>query len=104
MVHSTLAGSFAKFNFCNYFHFISSDDRGGCAQGCTNNIGGYSCFCGDGYSLNVDGKTCDNVDECASDNTHLCQSMDLCSDTVGSYDCSCPDGFRLKVRRPGLVQ
>ena len=34
-------------------------DRGGCTQGCQNNIGAFTCFCGNGYTLNVDGKTCD---------------------------------------------
>ena len=33
-------------------------DRGGCAQGCQNSIGGFQCFCGDGFTLNADNKTC----------------------------------------------
>ena len=37
----------------------TEDDRGGCAQGCSNNKGGYTCFCGNGYTLNADNKTCD---------------------------------------------
>ena len=34
------------------------DDRGGCEQGCTNTIGSFSCFCGNGFTLALDGKTC----------------------------------------------
>lgn len=76
----------------------STASRGGCTQGCTNSIGSYSCYCGNGYSLNADLLACDNVNECAADNTHSCYSTALCTDTVGGYDCACPEGFRLKVK------
>ena len=34
-------------------------DQGGCQQGCTNEDGGFACFCGSGFILDSDGKTCD---------------------------------------------
>ena len=32
--------------------------HGGCEQGCVNKQGGHECFCGTGFILNADGKTC----------------------------------------------
>lgn len=36
-------------------------NRGGCEQGCINKQGGYECFCGNGFLLNDDGKTCSGM-------------------------------------------
>ena len=33
--------------------------NGGCMQICSNNLGSFACTCGTGYTLNVDGLTCD---------------------------------------------
>ena len=30
----------------------------GCSQGCSNLIGGFQCFCWNGYAIHVDNKTC----------------------------------------------
>ena len=72
-------------------------DRGGCTQGCRNSVGSYSCYCGEGYILNSDLKTCDNINECTSNLTNYCYSNDFCTDTDGFYICGCPDDFVLKV-------
>ena len=75
--------------------FTSSPNRGGCSQGCQNTIGSYSCYCGTGYTLNSDEKSCDNINECLT--THNCYSKEFCTDTDGFYTCSCPEHFILKV-------
>ena len=36
-----------------------NEDSDGCAQTCTNTIGGYICSCGSGYSLASDAHGCD---------------------------------------------
>lgn len=46
-------------------------ERGGCTQGCQNNIGAFTCFCGNGYTLNNDGKTCDGKPFFALDLSHV---------------------------------
>ena len=79
------------------FFFYSEEDRGNCTQGCNNKIGSYECFCGNGYTLSDDSRSCDNINECNSSVTNECFSNDYCNDTEGSYECSCPDGFRPKV-------
>ena len=35
--------------------------KGGCQQICSNTIGTYVCSCNDGYSLTVDGRTCEGM-------------------------------------------
>jgi hypothetical protein len=67
-------------------------DNGGCAQTCTNTAGSFSCSCGDGYTLNTDGLTCDNIDEC-TEGTDDCAGTSTCSDTVGSFECLCDTGY-----------
>jgi hypothetical protein len=83
----------------------SDSDVGGCSQGCYNTIGSRVCFCADGYSLNADGVTCDDVDECADD-TDYCWpdeggdgGTEYCTNTDGGYTCTCPSSFSLKVSR-----
>eukprot|EP00041_Stephanoeca_diplocostata_P035105 m.1226699 g.1226699 ORF g.1226699 m.1226699 type:complete len:1645 (+) comp24638_c0_seq2:142-5076(+) len=56
---------------------------------CTNTDGSFVCECNDGYT--VDGATCADVDECATDTS--CATEAACANTVGSYTCACNDGF-----------
>ena len=35
-----------------------SVDNGNCSQRCNNTIGSYNCYCENGYSLDIDGMTC----------------------------------------------
>ena len=35
-----------------------SVDNGSCSQRCNNTIGSYNCYCENGYSLDIDGMTC----------------------------------------------
>ena len=71
-----------------------STANGGCEQTCTNSPGSFACSCGAGYSLNGDGLTCDDVNECADAGLNDCASTGAtCTNTVGSYSCSCDSGF-----------
>ena len=38
-----------------------STSNGGCDQVCTNTVGSFNCSCNDGFSLNMDGATCDGL-------------------------------------------
>ena len=40
-----------------------------------------------------DGESCEDVDECASDDSNLCQGE--CINEAGSYSCSCGAGYVL---------
>ncbi|XP_077993148.1 uncharacterized protein LOC144447116 [Glandiceps talaboti] len=54
---------------------------------------GYICECNDGYELQNDDKTCEDIDECAR-GTDECEHN--CHNTVGGYTCSCYDGYELE--------
>ena len=53
----------------NYVHIIlhyssdmdeCSDNTDNCSQHCNNTVGSYTCYCDNGYTLNItDGHTCD---------------------------------------------
>lgn len=44
-----------------------------------------------GYSLQLDGKMCADVDEC-KENPRICNGG-KCTNTLGSYNCHCTDGL-----------
>lgn len=44
-----------------------------------------------GYSLNIDGRTCADVDEC-KENPRICNGG-KCTNTIGSYRCQCTNGL-----------
>ncbi|HQN73767.1 MAG TPA: hypothetical protein PLB16_10170, partial [bacterium] len=52
----------------------------------------FNCTCDAGYTLNVDGKACDDVNECETDNGGCAQN---CTNTTGSHTCSCDAGYTL---------
>ncbi|XP_051001080.1 uromodulin [Acomys russatus] len=56
-----------------------------------------TCSCQKGFT--GDGLVCEDMDECATLQTHNCYANSSCVNTLGSYECSCLDGFRLM---PGL--
>ncbi|CAH1274539.1 GAS6 [Branchiostoma lanceolatum] len=60
--------------------------------------GGFSCGCGDGFTLNDDGKSCSDVNECdAYDGQGPCDYHNgICHDIPGSYGCRCKVGFEVK--------
>ncbi|XP_035662429.1 tenascin-R-like [Branchiostoma floridae] len=68
--------------------------NGGCLQTCTNYFGSFQCSCGIGYTLNVDGVSCDDINECSVANGGCGQN---CSNTIGSFQCICGTGYALNV-------
>uniref|UniRef100_A0A8C8F2D3 Latent-transforming growth factor beta-binding protein 1 n=1 Tax=Oncorhynchus tshawytscha TaxID=74940 RepID=A0A8C8F2D3_ONCTS len=63
-----------------------------CANGkCSNFEGYFVCSCNDGFTLSLDGQSCEDVDECQDE--QVC-TRGHCQNTVGSYLCNCGPGFR----------
>ncbi|XP_078662329.1 uncharacterized protein LOC144906165 isoform X2 [Branchiostoma floridae x Branchiostoma belcheri] len=56
---------------------------------CVNTDGGYSCECDAGFTLQADGTTCQDNNEC----TDLCKNGD-CVNTPGSFNCTCHAGYK----------
>jgi|GEM_PF-1169238 len=56
---------------------------------CTTHGNDTACVCRSGFVLGADGKSCDDVDECATDNGGCAGT---CTNTPGAYACACPDG------------
>ncbi|KAH9523910.1 hypothetical protein Btru_047391 [Bulinus truncatus] len=67
-----------------------------CSHGCTlddvTNVA--KCFCYAGYELQLDNKTCSDMDECNSTSAS-CSSNAECVNDAPGYHCSCPEGTRL---------
>ncbi|XP_066475371.1 signal peptide, CUB and EGF-like domain-containing protein 2 [Tiliqua scincoides] len=67
-------------------------NNGGCDRTCKDTSTGVHCSCPVGFTLQVDGKTCKDIDECQINNggcNHFCRN------TIGSFDCICKKGFKL---------
>ncbi len=69
-----------------------SNNNGGCSQKCENTEGSFTCSCNDGYKLNSDGKTCDDIDEC-TEGTANCDDNAICNNNPGSFECICKSGY-----------
>ncbi|XP_070571017.1 epidermal growth factor-like protein 7 isoform X2 [Ptychodera flava] len=69
-----------------------SGSHGGCDSICTNTIGSFYCSCPSGYTLNGDGRSCDDKDECLYNNGG-CQGS--CFNNMGSFTCNCGSGYHL---------
>ncbi|XP_033229535.1 fibrillin-1-like [Belonocnema kinseyi] len=65
----------------------------GCEHTCVNELGGYYCTCNDGYDIQDDGVSCQDINECLK-NPSICSHS--CHNTDGSYICTCPSGFSLE--------
>ncbi|XP_060737332.1 hemicentin-1 isoform X1 [Tachysurus vachellii] len=66
-----------------------------CSHSCVNIMGGFSCTCPSGFTINTESNSCQDIDECV-DGSHMCPHNQLCVNTVGNYRCSvkCGLGFR----------
>uniref|UniRef100_A0A8C1TDN1 Low density lipoprotein receptor-related protein 4 n=1 Tax=Cyprinus carpio TaxID=7962 RepID=A0A8C1TDN1_CYPCA len=67
-------------------------NNGGCSQKCQMSRGLVQCTCHTGYTLNQDGKTCRDVDECA-DEGYCSQG---CTNMEGGFHCWCVQGYELR--------
>ncbi|XP_078465755.1 fibulin-1-like [Lampetra planeri] len=69
-----------------------------CAHKCVEAGTGVQCACHIGYRLRSDAVTCEDVNECLTDEHH-CQEGQRCINTVGSFRCqreiSCGTGYEL---------
>ncbi|XP_028394545.1 uncharacterized protein LOC114518753 [Dendronephthya gigantea] len=60
---------------------------------CLDVPGSFTCTCPSGLTLNADQRNCDDIDECASNDTFTCHKDADCENTIGSYECRCRSGF-----------
>uniref|UniRef100_UPI00358F92B7 fibrillin-2-like n=1 Tax=Myxine glutinosa TaxID=7769 RepID=UPI00358F92B7 len=62
-----------------------------CKNGrCINTVGSFHCLCDRGYTTDLEGTVCQDLDECAQ-SPKPCNF--LCKNTKGSFQCSCPRGY-----------
>ncbi|XP_029819725.1 LOW QUALITY PROTEIN: fibrillin-2 [Manacus vitellinus] len=65
-----------------------------CRNGqCINSIGSFRCHCRLGYTADITGTACVDLDEC-NQSPKPCNF--ICKNTEGSYQCSCPRGYILQ--------
>ncbi|XP_068278145.1 fibrillin-2 isoform X1 [Nyctibius grandis] len=65
-----------------------------CRNGqCINTLGSLQCFCKVGYTTDISGTSCIDLDEC-SQSPKPCNF--ICKNSEGSYQCSCPRGYILQ--------
>uniref|UniRef100_A0A667YNG9 LDL receptor related protein 1 n=1 Tax=Myripristis murdjan TaxID=586833 RepID=A0A667YNG9_9TELE len=64
----------------------------GCQYNCSVTHEGPKCYCGNGYEVAPDGKTCKDFNECSVYGT----CSQTCTNTEGSYTCSCVEGYLLQ--------
>uniref|UniRef100_A0A8C5D9V5 Signal peptide, CUB and EGF-like domain-containing protein 2 n=1 Tax=Gouania willdenowi TaxID=441366 RepID=A0A8C5D9V5_GOUWI len=67
-------------------------NNGGCDCTCKDTSTGVRCSCPVGFTLQPDGKTCKDIDECEHHNGG-CEHF--CRNTIGSFECNCRKGFKL---------
>ncbi|XP_078196594.1 signal peptide, CUB and EGF-like domain-containing protein 2 isoform X9 [Callithrix jacchus] len=66
-------------------------NNGGCDRTCKDTSTGVRCSCPVGFTLQLDGKTCKDVDECSLDRT--CDHS--CINHPGTFACACNRGYTL---------
>uniref|UniRef100_A0A8D0P2M9 Hemicentin-1 n=1 Tax=Sus scrofa TaxID=9823 RepID=A0A8D0P2M9_PIG len=72
------------------------ENRDTCQHECKNTFGSYQCICPPGYQLMLNGKTCQDVDECLEQNVR-CGPNRMCFNMRGSYRCidtPCPPDYQ----------
>ena len=81
---------FAAIVSVNYFHIILSFFFNNRFFPSNHILGSFSCSFNSGYSLNEDGATCDDNDECLTGN---CGDNSQCTNLPGSYSCQCNENY-----------
>ncbi|XP_068954093.1 fibrillin-1 isoform X2 [Petaurus breviceps papuanus] len=77
----------ADIDECKVIHDV-------CRNGeCVNERGSYHCNCNTGYTPDITGTTCVDLNEC---NQAPKPCNFICKNTEGSYQCSCPKGYILQ--------
>ncbi|XP_067585037.1 hemicentin-1 isoform X1 [Pseudorca crassidens] len=87
-------GSEASHDTC--IDIDECENRDTCQHECKNTFGSYQCICPPGYQLMLNGKTCQDVDECLEQNVH-CGPNRMCFNMRGSYQCiqtPCPPDYQ----------
>ncbi|XP_053313836.1 signal peptide, CUB and EGF-like domain-containing protein 3 [Spea bombifrons] len=75
-----------------------SINNGGCESRCHDLLTGLHCSCPMGFVLQLDRKTCKDIDECRLNNggcDHICRN------SVGSFECGCRKGYKLLINERG---
>ena len=67
-----------------------SSSNGGCDHNCLNLEGSFECSCRDGFVLGEDSMSCEDIDECLTD-----QCSHTCVNLAGGFRCECPEGYLL---------
>ncbi|XP_036351171.2 hemicentin-1 [Ochotona princeps] len=92
--NSCPAGTTASWNTC--VDIDECETRDICQHACKNTFGSYQCTCPPGYQLMLNGKTCQDVDEC-QEQSMRCGPNRMCFNTRGSHQCidtPCPPGYQ----------
>ncbi|KAM5295479.1 hemicentin-1 isoform 1-T1 [Glossophaga mutica] len=87
-------GSEARHDTC--VDIDECENRDTCQHECKNTFGSYRCICPPGYQLMLNGKTCQDVDECLEQKVR-CGPNRMCFNMRGSYQCidtPCPPNYR----------
>uniref|UniRef100_A0A8C6DPR2 Hemicentin-1 n=1 Tax=Moschus moschiferus TaxID=68415 RepID=A0A8C6DPR2_MOSMO len=87
-------GSEASLDTCVDIDECENTDT--CQHECKNTFGSYQCICPPGYQLMLNGKTCQDIDECLEQNVR-CGPNRMCFNLRGSYRCietPCPPDYR----------
>ncbi|XP_044798653.2 hemicentin-1 isoform X3 [Bubalus bubalis] len=87
-------GSEASLDTCVDINECENTDT--CQHECKNTFGSYQCICPPGYRLMLNGKTCQDIDECLEQNVH-CGLNRMCFNMRGSYRCietPCPPDYQ----------
>ncbi|XP_030843327.1 C-type mannose receptor 2-like [Strongylocentrotus purpuratus] len=57
--------------------------------------GTFNCSCTAGYDLDMDGRTCNDVDECDVHSDSCDTTSGVCTNMPGTFNCSCTVGYEL---------
>lgn len=77
----------ADIDECKVIHDVCQNGE------CVNDQGSYHCLCKNGYTPDITGTACVDLNEC---NQAPKPCNFICKNTEGSYQCSCPKGYILQ--------